>query len=235
MFACWAVWSDAIRGRVNKLFYPFTGPWRSIVNLLGASYIIEHCSTKKREKWHASDLSPYPAELLPLHPLNGADNQYSQINKKILDNPYIQAGIKGFTPPTPFWVPSNFLFANTGLEFHRPTLAKLNKDLFLCHWDLDTDLPKHQDDNEAIPSPGFYTGPPPSTPTYTPDIPPANVLAQHIIASQDRLFFFSHAIGSGDVHEWRLIHVAFEATMSLYLSCLVDEHYLVDFLSSPSI
>jgi hypothetical protein len=236
VFARRAVRSDAIRGCINKLSYPFTGPWQNIAGLPGTSYDIKHCSMKKGEKRHASDLSPYPAELLPLHLLDGANNQYSQINKKILDNPYIQAGIKGFTPPTPFRVPSNFLSADTGLRFHWPTLTELNKDLFLCHWDFDTNLPEHQDDNEAIPSPGFYTGPPPSTLTYSaPDIPPINVLAQRIITSQDRLFFISHAIGSGDVREWHLVRVAFEATMSLYLPCLVDGCYLVDFcLPHPS-
>jgi hypothetical protein len=119
VFACQAVRSDAIRERVDKLSYPFTGPWRIVANLSGTSYNIKHCSPRKQEKRHASDLSPYPIELLPLHPLDGADNQYSQINKKILENPYIQVGIKGFTPPTPFQVPSNFLSADTG--FHWPT------------------------------------------------------------------------------------------------------------------
>ncbi len=74
-------------------------------------------------------------------------------------------------------------------------------------------------------------GPPLSTPTYSaPDIPPANVLAQRIILSRDRLFFISHAIDSGDVSEWHLVCVAFEATKSLYSSCLVDGRYLVDFI-----
>jgi hypothetical protein len=79
-------------------------------------------------------------------------------------------------------------------------------------------------------------GPPPSTPTYSaPDIPPANILAQHIILSRDRLFFISHAISSGDICEWRLVRVAFESTMSLYSSCLVDGRYLVDFyIAHPS-
>jgi hypothetical protein len=200
IFARRAVWFDAIRGCVDKLYYPFTGPWCIVANLPGASYDIEHCSMRKQEKRHASDFSPYPVELLPLHLLDGADNQYSQINKKILENPYIQAGIKGFTPPTPFQVPSNFLSADTG--FHWPTLAELNKDLFPYDWDLDPNLSDHPDDDEAIPSPDFYTRPPPSTLTYfAPDIPPANVLAQHIISSQDRLFFISHAIGSGDDRE----------------------------------
>ncbi len=102
LFACRAVRSNSIRGHADKLSYPFTGPWHIVANLPGTSYDIEHCSTKKREKRHASDLLPYPVELLTLHLLDGADNQYSQINKKILENPYIQAGIKGFTPPTSF-------------------------------------------------------------------------------------------------------------------------------------
>jgi hypothetical protein len=53
--------------------------------------------------------------------------------------------------------------------------------------------------------------------------------SQRIISSRDRLFFISHAIGSGDICKWRLVRVAFEATMSLYSSCLVDGRYLVDF------
>ncbi len=64
----------------------------------------------------------------------------------------------------------------------------------------------HLDDDASIPSPGFYTGPPPSVPKYsTPNIPPANVLAQRIIASLDKLFFVSHPIRSGDVREWCLV------------------------------
>jgi hypothetical protein len=70
---------------------------------------------------------------------------------------------------------------------------------------------------------------------FTPTIPLANVLAQQIIASLDKLFFILNSIGSSDVWEWRLVSVAFEATMSLYSSCLVEGHYLVDFyLPHPS-
>ena len=89
VFACRSIQSDSSWGRIDKLSYPFTGPWRIIAALQGASYEIEHFSTKKREKRHASDLSPYPAELLPLQPLDGADNQFGQINRKITDDPFI--------------------------------------------------------------------------------------------------------------------------------------------------
>jgi hypothetical protein len=96
VFAHRVVQSDAAQGRVDKLAYPFTSPWCIITILHGASYKIKHCSAKKWEKRHVSDLSPYPIELIPLHPLNSADNQYGQIHKKILDDPCIQVGIKGF-------------------------------------------------------------------------------------------------------------------------------------------
>ncbi len=58
-----AVHSDASWGRVDKLTYAFTGPWQIVAKLQGTSYKIEHCSTKKMEKRHASDLSPYPPKL----------------------------------------------------------------------------------------------------------------------------------------------------------------------------
>jgi hypothetical protein len=46
VFARRAVRSDASRGRVDKLSFPFTGPWRIVKKLAGASYEIEHCKTK---------------------------------------------------------------------------------------------------------------------------------------------------------------------------------------------
>jgi hypothetical protein len=85
-------------------------------------------------------------------------------------------------------------------------LAKLNQKLFPYPWSFGKDFKMHLDDDASIPSPGFYTGPPPSVPKYsTPNIPPANVLAQRIIASLDKLFFVSHPIRSGDVREWCLV------------------------------
>jgi hypothetical protein len=182
------------------------------------------------------ELSPYPAELLPLQPLNGSDKQYNQLHKKISKNLYIQAGIKGFEPPTPFKISAQYLTKDKGLDFSWPTLAKLNKDLFPYPWSFGKEFNAHFIGNAANPSPGFYTGPPPLAPKYSsPTIPPATILAQQIIASSDKLFFISYSIGSGDVREWRLVRVAFKATMSLYPSCLVDSHYLVDFyLPHPS-
>ena len=70
-----AVISDAKQGIVDKLQYAFTGPWQVTAILRGASYELEHCDTKQKEKKHASDLSPYPVELIPFQPVNGADTR----------------------------------------------------------------------------------------------------------------------------------------------------------------
>jgi hypothetical protein len=134
VFACHAVRSDASRGQVDKLAYTFTGPWRITAKLHGTSYKVEHCASKSKYKWHALDLSPYPAKLISLHLLDGADNQYGQIHKHISENLFIQAGIKGFVPPLPFNVPAQYMTANQCLGFQWPTLTELNKELFPYPW-----------------------------------------------------------------------------------------------------
>ncbi len=177
--------SDASRGKNDKLAYPFTG--HITAKLHGASYNIEHCSTKKTEKRHASDLSPYPAELLPLQSLDSSDNRYGQLHKKISENPYIQAGIKGFEPPTQFKISAKYLTTDKALDFSWPTLAKLNKDLFPYPWSFGEEFDAHLIGDTATPSPGFYTGPPPLAPDYSSlTISPATILAQQIIASLDK-------------------------------------------------
>ena len=57
VFACRATRSDSGCGQVDKLIYPFTGPWLVMAKLDGASYEIEHVMTKQKDKKHASDLS----------------------------------------------------------------------------------------------------------------------------------------------------------------------------------
>jgi hypothetical protein len=105
-----AVWSDASKECIDKLTYPFTGPWQITASHKGASYELEHCNIPNRKmKKHTSDLSPYLLELVPFEPINGPDNQYGQLHKPITANPYKEASIKGFTPPTPFKATSQFL------------------------------------------------------------------------------------------------------------------------------
>jgi hypothetical protein len=204
-----------------------------VSKLHGASYEIEHCTSKARDKKHASNLSPYPAELIPFHPLDGADNQFGRLHRKFKEHPYREAGITGFTPPTPFVVPAQFLTTDDALRFTWPTLAKLNEEMLLeLGINVGADVVVG---DSAIHSPGLYTGPPPTSPPCSiPVIPLASILAQQIINSADKLFFISWKIGLS-VCEWRLVHVALPATTSSYPSCLKDGKYIVNFyMSHPS-
>jgi hypothetical protein len=157
-FACWAVRSDAARGQVDKLTHPFTGPWRIIAKLYGASYEVKHCTSKAQDKKHASDLSPYPVKLIPFRPLDDADNQFGQLYCKFKEHPYKEAKIKGFTPPTPFIAPSQFFTTDNSLRFTWPTLAELNKEILS---DFGPDEDEEMDmGNSVVHVPGLYTGPP---------------------------------------------------------------------------
>jgi hypothetical protein len=162
VFARQAVHSDAAGGQANKLTYPFTGPWRIIAKLHGDSYEVKHCTTKARDKKHTSNLSPYPVELIHFRPLDGVDNQVGQLYLKFNEHPYKEAGIKGFTPPTPFIVPSQFLSTNDSLQFTWPTLAELNEKIF-ANFGLEEDEVMDSGDS-VVHIPGLYTGPPPSAP-----------------------------------------------------------------------
>jgi hypothetical protein len=100
VFARRATHSNLKRGQVDKHMHPFTGPWRITKSLPGTSYKIEFVDKPlRRDKKHATDLSPYPPELIPFEPLDSADSRYGQLYKPIGRSPDKKAGIEGFTPP----------------------------------------------------------------------------------------------------------------------------------------
>ncbi len=73
--------------------HPYTGFWRIVALLSGASYELEFVGdSKRRDKKHASDLSPYPPELIPFQPVDGPDNRYGQLYKPTGASPYKEAG-----------------------------------------------------------------------------------------------------------------------------------------------
>jgi hypothetical protein len=89
-------------------------------------------------------------------------------------------------------------------------------------------------DNPISP-PVMYNDPPPSLPIASkpePLTPTISTLAPLIISSTDKLFFIAHKIGTADCHEWRLVRVAFQDSISLYPSCLQDKRFLVDFYTA---
>jgi hypothetical protein len=115
------------RGIVNKLQYAFTGPWLVTANLKDAFHEIVHCdNAKKTEKKHASDLSPYPAKLIPFQLVDGADTHYGKLYKPISAHTFNEAGIKGFSPIQPFQVITNFAITDWCAAFDCPSLSELN-------------------------------------------------------------------------------------------------------------
>ncbi len=128
---------DAKRGIVDKLQYAFTGPWRVTAILTGASYELEGCDHKQKEKKHASDLSPYPVELIPFQPVNGANTRYEQLYKPISANPFKEAGLKGFDPIQPYKVSANFSITNQCAAFYWLSLSELNDEFAPFPWAND--------------------------------------------------------------------------------------------------
>jgi hypothetical protein len=54
-------------------------------------------------------------------------------------------------------------------------------------------------------------------------------MISNIIASDDKLFFIAHKIGTQDASEWRLVRVALADSLKLHPSCLQDGRFYVDF------
>jgi hypothetical protein len=207
VFACHATQSDAAKGHVDKLTYAFTGPWHMTTILKGTLYELEHCSTPhQKEKKHASDLSPYPLELIPFQPLDSSDTWYGQLHKPIMAHPFKEAGITGFDLIKPFKISANFLRTDQVLDIHWPSLLELNDDLLPFHWLSEEEQRHYLLGDSILTHPVMYTGPPPPASTYsTPTIPPLSILTRFIIQSSNKLFFISNRIGTSEACEWQLV------------------------------
>ena len=117
-------------------------------------------------------------------------------------------------------------------DFYWPSLAELNDDLSPYPFVNEEERRLVESGAfEVDTQPVLYTGPPPSPPdtTTTRNIPQLNTLVAGIINSNDRLFFISNSIGTGDAREWCLVRVAFDDSVAMYPSCLKDGRFLVDF------
>jgi hypothetical protein len=211
--------------------HPFTGPWRIVASLPGASYEIEFVNKPSwRDKKHAANLSPYPPELLPFEPLDSADNRYGKLYKLIGKSPYKEAGLEGFMPPHPFQIASHYVTKGDFRDFHFPTLAESNNELLPFPWTDDAERLRILSGDNIEEPPVLYNGPPPSCNVPNPpSAPPISSLIASIINSLDRLFFILHSLGNPSTCEWRLVCVAFSDSTALSPSCLQDGRFLLEF------
>ena len=211
--------------------HPFTGLWHVTCSLSGASYELEFASNPKQTlKKHASDLSPYPAELIPFEPLDSADSHFGQLHKPLCKSPFKETGIHGFTPPTPFKVASHFLTHGDFHDFHCPTLAELNNKIAPFPWADKAERLHVLSGDDVDVEPILYNGHLPSlVPHNPPLIPHFSTLDASIIGSSNKLFFVSHLLSNQSTHEWCLIRVAFADSISIFPTCLQDGRFLVKF------
>jgi hypothetical protein len=100
----------------------------------------------------------------------------------------------------PFVIPTQFHTTSDFLSFKWPTLAELNEELN-PNFGVVTEDDAHDSGDSIALTQGFYTGPPPFGPQRCiPNTPSANILAQCISSSADKLFFISKKI-SGSVND----------------------------------
>ena len=229
--------SNAAVGKVGKLMFPVTGPWRVIEASPGGSYKIEHCFDQNRvDKKHASHLSVYPLELVNFEPVDGPDNRYGQLRRPIAKSPFEAAGLKGFTPLKVFSAEAHYFAVQEA--FRWPTCQEMDADMDPFPWrpgererieseSIDGDTAQQA----AVMVSTMYNGPPPAPlepAPVTPKVPSIGTLVTSIIKSVDRLFLVAD---DADPHfiEWRLVRVALDGSMSLHPSCLQDGRFLVEF------
>jgi hypothetical protein len=231
VFARCAVRLSSAQERVDKLQFVFTGPWCVRAILKGASYKLEHCHNSScKEKKHALDLSPYPPELVPFQPVDGADTRFGQLYKPISAHPFTEAGIKGFSPIQPYKVAAQLAITDRCLAFQWPSLLELNDKIAPYCWESKEERQRYLDEISIILLPLLLRGPPPAAPTHAiPAIPSISLLVAAIVRSTDSLFFVSCKFCDNDAREWRLTRVAFMDSMSLYPSCTLDSWFLFEF------
>jgi hypothetical protein len=160
----------------------------------------------RKEKKHASNLSPYPIELILFQPLDGPDTWYGQLHKPITAHPFKDAGINGFNPALPYKVSTQFLMTDHAYDFHWPSLLELNNELFPFPWSSEEEQHHYLAGDTMTTFPAMYTRPPPPVPVYsTPAIPPLSILTWSIIQSSEKLFLISNSIGSNEARGWCLV------------------------------
>ena len=60
-------------------------------------------------------------------------------------------------------------------------------------------------------------------------IPSPPELISLLTGSRDRLFFVAFNLPGSEVKEWKLVRIAYDATMKVHPNCVVDGTFLVDF------
>ena len=252
--------SNKKRQIVGKLRFKQTGPWKIMEKLKGGSYKLQLLNNEKRsDKKHASELSMFPQKLVPLPQLAGTDNTYSQIHKKLSDDPFSEAGIKGYNGydlSQPWQIKDTQIAAfarhipQAYLQVEPfPTLQELNDTLLkqsFAPGNSERLVPPSENlcthnQQQFLTSENNLAEPGPPAPSKVVKFGidenlklPATIseLMTKIINSDDKLFFIKHRIPTIKRVEWRLVQIDFEQSVNKNPLALTNGQVLATFYVS---
>ena len=173
--------------------------------------------------------------MIPFKLTDDPDNRYEQIYTPMREDPYSDAGIKGFNPTQPF-KESELSPALSGLtsseDIISPSLADLNTELF--DWNEGEEETVLANDSLCVQVEMFnttaVTSPlPPTIDQKDPSVPLIGPLTTNIMAGFDKLFFISHRVPDYGVTEWSLVRVALRDSLRKHPNALQYGRFLVDF------
>ena len=248
--------SNRKRGIVGKLRFKQTGPWKIIEKMKGGSYKLQLYSNEKRtDKKHASELSIFPQKLIPYPQLAGTDHAYSKINKSITDDPFSEAGIKGYngyelaqpwqikdsTSSFAQCAPTAYLEVDKFPSIHEMNDELRRESLYGNTEGLANSSKLTNNYNASINNLADLGQPATLEETHaerrilnaTPNFyPSASDLMAAIIGSNDKLFFIRYKIPSLSRTEWRLIQVDLSSSITKNPSALTNGRILATFYMS---
>jgi hypothetical protein len=249
--------SSSKNNQVKKLSYTRRGPYKIIKSHQSGSYDLKLTTSNSSSiiKKHGSELIMCPKHLIPHKPISSSDQIYSELNKKIIDNPFSQAFIEGYTHTKPWEAAaaamSQLLPSNGQLHIQPfPSVAELDAEF--DSWPesgnpFTPTISSEEDTLSTNPSSsqrGDIMNSTDSTIQSTSETPkqvlnsimpqstitPFMSLIQQIISSEDKLFFISYRLPNQSRKEWKIVQLDFKQSMLKYPNCLQDGKFIMNFL-----
>ena len=253
------VQSKSSQGKVKKLSYTRRGPYKIIKVHPSGSYDLNLTkpTSKSIIKKHGSELILCPKHLIPHIPISSSDHIYSELNKKIIPNPFSDAHIQGYIPAQP-WQSSSaaaaYAMVNTNSSDDKvplfPSVSDMDNEI--DSWPELSNPFTHTDASEELISTNPITSPNRKKSVsndYTNEnirtiqlaknkpilnmqlsIPPFGSLVQQIIQSKDKLFFIAYQLPNQNRKEWKIVQLDFNQSISKHANCLQDGKFIMNFL-----
>ena len=161
--------------------------------------------------------------------LQTSDQNFSELNKKMVPNPFEQIHIDGYSPSKPWCAPAALAqLEKSDIADHMPfpTVEELDNEIDFWPDSVNpfhSNLPISISDDKVNPDQvnTLATSVIPQTSTST-SIPA-------LIQSHSKLYFISHKLPNNERKEWRLIQVNLDKSMRDRPQCLQDGNFYCHF------